>query len=95
MNQKQKVMLVFGTRPEAIKMAPLYLELKKHNELDVAICLTAQHRQMLDQVMDFFTCASTAPPVRKSVPLYMAWFTMWKRPPTMPGVVPVPMPRIM
>ncbi len=54
MNQKQKVMLVFGTRPEAIKMAPLYLELKKHNELDVAICLTAQHRQMLDQVMDFF-----------------------------------------
>lgn len=54
MNLKQKVMLVFGTRPEAIKMAPLYLELKKHNELDVAICLTAQHRQMLDQVMDFF-----------------------------------------
>ena len=56
MNQnRKKILLAFGTRPEAIKMAPLYLELKKHrNELDVAVCITAQHRQMLDQVMDFF-----------------------------------------
>lgn len=52
---KQKILLTFGTRPEAIKMAPLYLELSRNAEMfDVAICLTAQHRQMLDQVMDFF-----------------------------------------
>jgi UDP-N-acetylglucosamine 2-epimerase (non-hydrolysing) len=51
----KKVLLVFGTRPEAIKMAPLYLELKKHpDEIEVAVCLTAQHREMLDQVIDFF-----------------------------------------
>ena len=40
-------------------------------------------------------CRSTAPAVRKRVPLYMALFNMWKRPPTMPIAVPVPMPRIM
>ena len=39
-----KVMSVFGTRPEAIKMAPLALELKKHAEIDSVICVTAQHR---------------------------------------------------
>lgn len=49
-----KIMLVFGTRPEAIKMAPLYLELKKESKFDVKICVTGQHRQMLDQVMDIF-----------------------------------------
>jgi UDP-N-acetylglucosamine 2-epimerase (non-hydrolysing) len=49
-----KVMSVFGTRPEAIKMAPLALELKKHAEIDSVICVTAQHRQMLDSVMDCF-----------------------------------------
>ncbi len=54
-SNKQKILLVFGTRPEAIKMAPLYLELCKYpEEVDVAVCLTAQHRQMLDQVIDFF-----------------------------------------
>jgi UDP-N-acetylglucosamine 2-epimerase (non-hydrolysing) len=52
----KKVLLVFGTRPEAIKMAPLYLELKKHpDEIEVAVCLTAQHREMLDQVINFFS----------------------------------------
>ncbi len=47
-------MLVFGTRPEAIKMAPLALELMSHTQLDVKVCVTAQHRQMLDQVLDLF-----------------------------------------
>lgn len=48
-----KILLCFGTRPEAIKMAPLYHELKKSN-LDVKVCVTAQHREMLDQLFDFF-----------------------------------------
>lgn len=47
-------MLVFGTRPEAIKMAPVVKELKDRNLWEVEVCLTGQHRQMLDQVMDFF-----------------------------------------
>ncbi|MEA4896338.1 MAG: UDP-N-acetylglucosamine 2-epimerase (non-hydrolyzing) [Oscillospiraceae bacterium] len=49
-----KVMLVFGTRPEAIKMAPLYLELKRRPEFDCLACVTAQHRKMLDDVMNCF-----------------------------------------
>lgn len=49
-----KVMTVFGTRPEAIKMAPLVLELEKTDGIDSIVCVTAQHRQMLDQVLDFF-----------------------------------------
>lgn len=48
-----KILLCFGTRPEAIKMAPIYFELKKHL-FNVKICVTAQHREMLDQVLDFF-----------------------------------------
>lgn len=48
-----KILIVFGTRPEAIKMAPLYHELKK-NKFEVKVCVTAQHREMLDQVLDFF-----------------------------------------
>ena len=55
MNQPKSILLVFGTRPEAIKMAPLYLELKKHpQELAVRVCVTAQHREMLDQVLNVF-----------------------------------------
>ena len=50
----KKVLLVFGTRPEAIKMAPLVLELKSRKELEVEVCVTAQHREMLDQVLDLF-----------------------------------------
>lgn len=50
----KKILLVFGTRPEAIKMAPLALELKKRQELDVKVCVTAQHREMLDQVLNLF-----------------------------------------
>lgn len=52
-SQKTKILLCFGTRPEAIKMAPLYHELKK-TDFDVKLCVTAQHRKMLDQVLDFF-----------------------------------------
>ncbi len=52
--EKIKVMVVFGTRPEAIKMAPLALELKKRPEIDTKVCVTAQHRQMLDQVLEIF-----------------------------------------
>jgi UDP-GlcNAc:undecaprenyl-phosphate GlcNAc-1-phosphate transferase len=49
-----KVMLIFGTRPEAIKMAPLILELKKNKEINTIVCVTAQHREMLDQVLKIF-----------------------------------------
>ena len=49
-----KVITVFGTRPEAIKMAPLVNELKKRNEIKCIVCVTAQHREMLDQVLDAF-----------------------------------------
>ena len=50
----KKVMLVFGTRPEAIKMCPLVLELKKRSGLETLVCVTGQHRQMLDQVLNAF-----------------------------------------
>ncbi len=50
----KKIMTVFGTRPEAIKMCPLINEIKKREELDVVVCVTAQHRQMLDQVLETF-----------------------------------------
>jgi UDP-N-acetylglucosamine 2-epimerase (non-hydrolysing) len=50
----KKILLVFGTRPEAIKMGPLALELMKHPELEVEICVTAQHREMLDHVLNLF-----------------------------------------
>lgn len=49
-----KVMLVFGTRPEAIKMCPLVNELKTHKDIETIVCVTAQHRQMLDQVLGIF-----------------------------------------
>jgi len=52
--KKIKVMTVFGTRPEAIKMAPLVHELEKHEEIESIVCVTAQHRQMLDQVLEIF-----------------------------------------
>jgi UDP-N-acetylglucosamine 2-epimerase (non-hydrolysing) len=53
--KKIKVMTIFGTRPEAIKMAPLVLELKKDREqFEAIVAVTAQHRQMLDQVLDIF-----------------------------------------
>jgi UDP-N-acetylglucosamine 2-epimerase (non-hydrolysing) len=54
MINKSRVLFVFGTRPEAIKMAPLILQFKKSNFFEVSVCVTAQHREMLDQVLDFF-----------------------------------------
>lgn len=58
MKQRIKVMTIFGTRPEAIKMAPLVLELKKHPEqFEAIVTVTAQHRQMLDQVLNIFKIA--------------------------------------
>ncbi len=51
----RKILLIFGTRPEAIKMAPLIKEFQKHSDIfNTKVCVTAQHREMLDQVLDFF-----------------------------------------
>ena len=50
----KKVLLVFGTRPEAIKMAPLVKEFQKHDEFNTVVCVTGQHREMLDQVLHIF-----------------------------------------
>lgn len=52
--KKIKVMSIFGTRPEAIKMAPLVNELEKREEIESIVCVTAQHREMLDQVLEAF-----------------------------------------
>lgn len=52
--RKIKVMSIFGTRPEAIKMAPLVKELEKRDEIESIVCVTAQHREMLDQVLETF-----------------------------------------
>lgn len=49
-----KVISVFGTRPEAVKMCPLVLEMQKYPDIESIVCLTGQHREMLDQVMDIF-----------------------------------------
>ena len=52
----KRILLVFGTRPEAIKMAPIVKAFAQHqSKVEVGICVTAQHRQMLDQVLDFFS----------------------------------------
>ena len=51
----KKILIIFGTRPEAIKMAPLVKEFQKNSEVfDTKVCVTAQHREMLDQVLEFF-----------------------------------------
>src|SRR5690625_4837727 len=50
----KKIMVVFGTRPEAIKMCPLVKELKTRDNLDTVVCVTGQHREMLDQVLHAF-----------------------------------------
>ena len=50
----KRIMLVFGTRPEAIKMAPLVKELQRHGEFETKVCVTGQHREMLDQVLRIF-----------------------------------------
>ncbi|MEA4971007.1 MAG: UDP-N-acetylglucosamine 2-epimerase (non-hydrolyzing) [Candidatus Pelethousia sp.] len=53
----RKILVVFGTRPEAIKMCPLVLELRKQPSLQTIVCVTGQHREMLDQVLAFFNVA--------------------------------------
>ena len=50
----KKVLLVFGTRPEAIKMAPLVKAFRNDRNFETKVCVTGQHREMLDQVLDFF-----------------------------------------
>ncbi|HSQ87681.1 UDP-N-acetylglucosamine 2-epimerase, partial [Romboutsia sp.] len=50
----KKVLLVFGTRPEAIKMAPLVKAFEKETSIQSKVCVTAQHREMLDQVLEMF-----------------------------------------
>ncbi len=50
----KKIMVVFGTRPEAVKMAPLCHKLRLQNDIETVICVTAQHREMLDQVLNIF-----------------------------------------
>lgn len=52
--KKKRVLVVFGTRPEAIKMCPLVKELKKRERFEVAVCVTGQHQEMLQQVLDAF-----------------------------------------
>src|ERR1700737_3372719 len=54
----KKLLVVFGTRPEAIKMSPLILALKESRQFDVRVCVTAQHRSMLDQVLTVFGIAT-------------------------------------
>lgn len=53
-NRPVKVLLAFGTRPEAIKMAPVVKAMRESAEVDLRVCVTAQHREMLDQVLDLF-----------------------------------------
>lgn len=50
----KKISLIFGTRPEAIKLCPLVLALQRHPDFDPHVCVTSQHRQMLDQVLKVF-----------------------------------------
>ena len=54
MDRKIRVLTIFGTRPEAIKMAPLVKELESRESIKSVVCVTAQHRQMLDQVLQAF-----------------------------------------
>lgn len=54
MEIRKKILIVYGTRPEAIKLAPIILKLKEEPNIDLFVCVTAQHRNMLDQVNDFF-----------------------------------------
>lgn len=57
--RREKVLIAFGTRPEAIKMAPVVMEFRRRSTFEVAVCVTAQHRQMLDQVLRFFDICPT------------------------------------
>ncbi len=50
----KKILFIFGTRPEAIKMAPLVIKFRESKNYDIKVCVTAQHREMMDQVLSFF-----------------------------------------
>ena len=50
----KKILIIFGTRPEAIKMAPLITSLKNSKVFEIAVCVTSQHKEMLRQVLDLF-----------------------------------------
>ena len=54
MNNRKKILFVFGTRPEAVKMSPVILELKKRKNVELKICVSGQHRELLDSVLDIF-----------------------------------------
>lgn len=54
MNNGKKILLVFGTRPEAIKMCPVIRELKNRKSFNVVVCVTGQHREMLDRILSCF-----------------------------------------
>lgn len=53
--KKLNILIIIGTRPEAIKMAPVIINLKKNKKFKVKLCITAQHRKMLDDVLNFFS----------------------------------------
>lgn len=55
MSKRKKISVIFGTRPEAIKLAPLILAMKQDPDLECRVCVTGQHRQMLDQVLEVFS----------------------------------------
>ena len=91
MERKIKVMSIFGTRPEAIKMAPLVQELESREQVESLVCVTAQHREMLDQVLDAFSIqpdydldimapATLPPPLWRRWPLFMkkSRWAMWR-----------------
>ena len=67
----KKIMLVFGTRPEAIKMCPLVNELKRREDFETVVCVTGQHRQMLDQVLETFEVIFGLPPPTTFSPCFM------------------------
>ena len=66
--EKLRIMSVFGTRPEAIKMAPLVKELASRDEIESLCCVTAQHREMLDSVMEVFDLKADALDHHEQVP---------------------------
>lgn len=58
-HELQRVLIVFGTRPEAIKMAPIVNSLRRHSNIALQVCVTGQHREMLDQVLQLFAISPT------------------------------------
>ena len=58
-NRKVNILVVFGTRPEAIKMCPLVKVLRSNSKFSVTVCVTGQHREMLDQVLTVFDIVPT------------------------------------